>query len=184
MDNDKKVMIVTGASTGVGRATALRFAEEGYTVYALARSADKLAQLSQNSAGNIIDKPTDVSDSQQVQATFDSIIAEQGRIDVLVNNAGVTTDGQPVDFQLIDRIIDVNLKGTMYCTYATLPIMQQQGEGRIINVASIAGVDINHFGGNGLYTASKHGMVAFSEAIGKKVRTRRHSRDGFISRWN
>ena len=170
-----RTMVITGASTGVGRATALRFAGEGYSVCALARSADKLDELAMEAAGRIVPYPTDVSDSKQVERTFAKILEDHGRIDVLVNNAGVTSGGRPVDVATIDRIIDTNLKGTLYCTFAALPSMRENGGGHIVNVASIAGVDISAKGGDGLYAASKHGVVAFSEALGEMVR-----RDGVL----
>ncbi len=169
MENTR-IMVVTGASTGVGKAVALRFAEEGYTVCALARSVDKLDALAKQKPGAIVAYPTDVTDSSQVEHTFADILEDYGRIDVLVNNAGVTTGGKPVDVAMIDRIIDTNLKGTMYCTFAALPAMREHGAGHILNVASIAGVDISAKGGDGLYAASKHGAVAFSEALGKMAR--------------
>ena len=78
--------------------------------------------------------------------------------------------GQAVDTEMIDRIIDTNLKGAIYCTYATIPLMQKHGAGHIVNVASAAGVDIAPRGNYGLYAASKHGLVAFSESIGRKFR--------------
>lgn len=185
-----KIMVITGASTGVGRAAALRFAGEGYGVCALARNVEKLEQVAAEGNGKIYPYPTDVSNGEQVERTFAKILDEHKRIDVLINNAGVTegkapavrsdnadvTEGEArVDCALIDRVIDTNLKGAMYCTFAALPAMRKQGSGRVINVASIAGVDIVPQGSNGLYTASKHGMVAFSEALGKKVR-----RDGIL----
>jgi 3-oxoacyl-[acyl-carrier protein] reductase len=168
-------MVITGASIGVGRAASLRFAAEGYVVCALARNVDKLEKLATEGGGKIYPYPTDVSDSGQVDRVFEKILTEHNTIDILINNAGVTVGKQLVDFGMIDRIIDTNLKGTMYCTFATLPTMRQHGGGRIVNVASIAGVDIVPEGSNGLYTASKHGVVAFSEALGKMVR-----RDGIL----
>jgi 3-oxoacyl-[acyl-carrier protein] reductase len=167
----KGIMVITGASTGVGKATSLHFVREGYAVCALARSAEKLERLAEEGSGEIFAYPTDVSDGGQVERVFAKILDEHGRIDVLVNNAGVTAGGQPIDFSTIDRIIDTNLKGTLYCTFAALPSMRENGGGRIVNVASIAGVDISAKGGDGLYTASKHGVVAFSEALGKMVRS-------------
>lgn len=166
----KGIMVITGASTGVGRAAALRFVEEGYSVCALARSADKLAQLASEGRGAIYPYPTDVSDGDRVERSFAKILDAHGRIDVLINNAGVTAGKSPVDFAMIDRVIDTNLKGTMYCTFAALPSMRENGGGHIVNVASIAGVDISPEGNNGLYAASKHGVVAFSESLGKIVR--------------
>ena len=164
------LMVITGASSGVGRAAALRFASEGYAVCALARNANKLDELAMEGAGKIYPYPTDVSDSKAVERTFAKILEDHGKIDVLVNNAGVTTGGQPIDFAMIDRIIDTNLKGTLYCTFAALPSMRKNGGGHIVNVASIAGVNISEKGGDGLYIASKHGLVAHSEALGRLVR--------------
>jgi len=168
-------MVVTGASTGVGRAVARSFAGRGYDVYALGRSKDKLDALAGEWNGKVRACPCDVTDKTAVGATFEAILAEAGGIDVLVNNAGVVAGGGPVDFDLIDRVIDTNLKGTMYCTYAVLPSMKEHGSGHIFNVASISGVDISPDGNNGLYAASKFGQVAFGESVGKMVR-----RDGIL----
>ena len=165
-----KIMVITGASSGVGKAAALRFSDEGYQVCGLARNKEKLDALEQGSSGKIQAYPTDVSDSKSVEETFAKIIVDHSKIDVLVNNAGVYPGGQVVDNAMIDRIIDTNLKGAIYCTYATIPVMQKNGAGHIVNVASVAGVDIAPRGSYGLYAASKHGMVAFSESIGRKFR--------------
>ncbi len=163
-------MVITGASSGVGRATALRFASEGYTVCALARNANKLNALAMETTGKISPYQIDVSDSKEVERGFARILEDHGKIDVLVNNAGVTAGGQPIDNAMIDRIIDTNLKGTLYCTFAALPSMRKNGGGHIVNVASIAGVNIAEKGDDGLYIASKHGIVAHSEALGRLVR--------------
>ncbi|MDX1522046.1 MAG: SDR family oxidoreductase [Anaerolineae bacterium] len=172
---NKGVMVITGASNGVGRAASLRFATEGYVVCALARNVDRLEALAAEGDGKIYPYATDVSESGQVERVFEKILTDHHTIDVLINNAGIAVGNQPVDFWMIDQIIDTNLKGTMYCTFATLPTMRQHRGGQIINIASIAGVDIVPEGSNGLYTASKHGVVAFSEALGKMVR-----RDGIL----
>lgn len=169
------VMIITGASTGVGKAAALRFAQEGYEVCALARSADKLRELEQRTDGAVRAYPADVSDSADVANVFAAVRERHGGLDVLVNNAGVTTGGRTASASLVDEVIDTNLKGTMYCTFEALPMLRENGGGHIFNVASIAGVDIAPNGNDGLYAASKHGMVAFSESIGKMVR-----RDGVL----
>jgi NAD(P)-dependent dehydrogenase (short-subunit alcohol dehydrogenase family) len=168
-------MVVTGASTGVGRAVAELCAGRGYDVYALARSRAKLEALAAASSGKIRACPCDITDTAAVAETFEAILAEAGGVDVLVNNAGLTGGPKPVDFDLIDAVIDTNLKGTMYCTYAVLPAMRKRGAGHIINVASISGVVISPEGNNGLYAASKYGQVAFGDSIGKMVR-----RDGIL----
>lgn len=172
---EKQVMVITGASTGVGQAIALRFANQGYEICALARSVEKLSTLEEQGPGKIFSYPVDIRDGEMVNRTFEQIMAEKKRIDILINNAGVSTAGKPVDRHLIDTIIDTNLKGTLYCTFAALPGMQAQGFGHIFNIASISGVAIPAMGGDGLYVASKHGVVAFSESLGKMVR-----RDGVL----
>jgi 3-oxoacyl-[acyl-carrier protein] reductase len=164
-------MLITGASTGVGRAAALRFAEEGYTVCALARNEANLASLREQRPESIRTFPCDVRDASQVSKTVEAILSERGAVDVLINSAGVTAAGAQTSPELIDKVIDTNLKGTMYITHALLPSMRANGGGSIFNIASIAGVDIKHDGTDGLYGASKHGMVAFSELIGKKYRS-------------
>lgn len=175
MPDTSGVMVVTGASTGVGRAVCLRFAAEGFRVCALARSLDKLGVLATEAEGEVYPYRLDVTDSDAVGEVFQQIVADHGRVDVLVNNAGVTSSRENVDAALIDRIIDTNLKGTLYCSFAALPTMKAQQVGRIINVASIAGYDIAPAGGNGLYAASKFGVMAFTESLGKAVR-----RDGIL----
>lgn len=170
-----KTMLITGASTGVGRAAALRFASQGYTVCALARSEDKLRSLQQENPEAIVPYPCDVRDAGRVTETVEEILSERGTVEVLINSAGVSAGGTHTSPELIDKVIDTNLKGTMYVTHALLPSMRANGGGSIFNIASIAGVDIKHEGTDGLYGASKHGLVAFSELIGKKYR-----RDGIL----
>lgn len=181
------IIVITGASTGVGRAIALRFSAEGYTVCALARSEKKLAELVRSgapSSGEIHVYPMDVRDAAQVETVFERIIADHGTIDILVNNAGVSYaaavaeaggpagvgDPDVIGAAVVDCVIDTNLKGAMYCTFAALPVMRRAAHGSIFNIASIAGVDLLPAGSNGLYGASKHGLVAFSELIGRKYR--------------
>ncbi|MFW6180538.1 MAG: SDR family oxidoreductase [Spirochaetota bacterium] len=169
---DSKVMIVTGASSGVGRALALHFAGEGYTVCAVARTREKLAEL-ENSArgapGAVYPYPCDVRSSGRVQEVFSRIFEEHGGPDVLVNNAGVVKMER---FHLqamesIDWMIDTNLKGAMYCTRMVVPSMIEGGRGRIINVASVAGT----WGMKNqvIYGASKHGLVGFGDALGREL---------------
>ncbi|MGF1450502.1 MAG: SDR family oxidoreductase [Opitutales bacterium] len=147
-------MVITAASTGVGRACARRFAAEGFIGCAFARSAVKLEALATEFEA-IHSYPLDVSDAAAVEVASRRVQSDHGRVDVLINNAGVTTGGQPEDAETVDRIIDTNLKGTMYCTFAALPIMRARHEGRDFKVASISGVDIQPEGNTGLYAASK-----------------------------
>lgn len=166
-----KTIVVTGASSGVGKAICQYFAGKGYRVYALSRSKDKLEELSREA----FDVPVksfscDIRDKQKVVTTLETVIADAGKIDILVNNAG--TGGNPVNSSLdnIDTVIDTNLKGTMYCTHAILPHMKKNKTGHIFNIASIAGYDIEPDGNDGLYASSKFGQVAFGESVGKAVR--------------
>lgn len=173
-----ETMVVTGASSGVGRALALHFAAKGMTVCALARREGKLRELQEQHPENIEPYPTDVSDASQVKDTFAAILAAHPQIDVLINNAGVLNRAQfgDEDFEVIDRVIDTNLKGTMYCTYAVLPAMMARGRGRIINISSTAGIPGEHIGPEagivrfGDYAASKFGVVGFGDLIARDLR--------------
>ena len=166
------VYVITGASTGVGRACALHFAAQGNIVCALARNKIRLEELKRQYPQNIYSYPSDVTDKDQVRNTMAKIDSDHGTIDVLINNAGVNVGaGDPMGLESVDTIIDTNLKGTIYATYAVLPVMKRAGDGSIINIASIAGVDIVPEGSPGLYTASKHGVVAFADTLGRYVRS-------------
>ena len=165
------VFVITGASTGVGRACALHFAEQGHSVCILARSRQKLEQVQQQAPDKIHAYPTNVTDNNQVLTALQNIEKEHGRVDVLINNAGVVPNPDtPWDGETVDRVIDTNLKGTMYCTYAALPIMKKNRHGTIFNIASISGVDISESGNDGMYAASKYGVVAFADSVGRVVR--------------
>jgi len=172
-------MVITGASSGLGKCLAEHFASKGWTVCALARSRDRLKALEEAYPGNVFAYPTDVSDAKQVKASFAAIHQERGPVDVLINNAGIVPQDEVFgkdDFEVIDRTIDTNLKGTMYCTYAVLPSMLERKDGRIINIASRAGV----VGGEGRadpdgplnfgdYGASKFGVVGFGHHLGRRL---------------
>jgi len=170
MEGQMPIMVITGASSGVGRAAALRFCGEGYSVCALSRNQESLLALEAEGGGAIHAFPVDVRNAEQVELTFSRIISEHGSIDVLVNSAGVTGREEETSPAVIDRVIDTNLKGAMYCTFAALPSMRRAGRGSIFNIASIVGVDYMPEGSDGIYSASKHGLVAFSELAGKKYR--------------
>jgi len=168
-----QVIVVTGASSGLGKALALSFASRGMTVCALARSEDKLKTMAEGQPNRIEPYPTDVSDAKQVKESFRAILRKHPAIDVLINNAGITHPARfgEEDFETIDRVIDTNLKGTMYCTYAVLPGMMARKKGRIINIASMAGVPgarnraTSSKVGFGDYGASKYGVVGFGDAL-------------------
>jgi len=137
-----KTIVITGASSGVGRALAIHFAKQDWNVAAIARNADKLQEVKSECSDNIHTYICDISKSGEVRNAFDEILAAYPTLDVLVNNAGLVTPGNmdEDDLSVIDLGIDINLKGTMYCTGAAVPAMKKAGAGLIINIASIAGL--------------------------------------------
>ena len=173
-----KKIIITGASSGVGKCLAERFAEQGEIIYAIARRKEKLDELARRYPDNIFPYPADISNAKQVKKAFAEIQQASPDIEVLINNASVlnrTLFGQ-VDFEVIDKSIDINLKGGMYCTYAVLPGMMERKRGYIINIASVAGIPGTHWSPPkglvawGDYQASKAGLVGFADFMGKSLR--------------
>jgi NADP-dependent 3-hydroxy acid dehydrogenase YdfG len=167
-----RVAVVTGASSGIGEATAKALAREGYAVALGARREDRIDQIAEEISGDggkAIAVPTDVADPASAAALIQQAKSELGSVDVLVNNAGVMLLG-PVagaEVEHWQRMINVNLLGLLYCTHATLPIMGQGGGGHIINVASVAGRQATL--GSAVYNMTKFGVVAFSEALRQEV---------------
>ena len=175
MDLQEKVVVVTGASSGLGRAFSEAIAEKGAQVYGLARSTDKLADVQQAIGERFHPVACDVREEEQVKQAFEGITDEAGRLDVLINNAGLGKFG-PVDELELDEWdvqMETNLRGVFLATRAALPPMKKQNEadgfgGYIINIASIAGL----LGNPNLsaYNASKFGLRGFSESLMKEVR--------------
>ncbi|HLG77967.1 MAG TPA: SDR family NAD(P)-dependent oxidoreductase [Ktedonobacteraceae bacterium] len=167
-----KVALVTGASSGIGEATAAALAAEGAQVALLARRQDRLEALVERIAaqgGKALPFVADVTDEQQVKECVRRVQAELGRLDILVNNAGVMLLGQ-IDGANTDdwrRMVDINVMGLLYATHAVLPLMKQQNSGHIVNVSSVAGRTAR--AGSGVYNATKWGVVAFSEALRQEV---------------
>ncbi len=165
---DGKVAAITGASSGIGEATALALAAEGAAVALAARREDRIADLAgriEKDGGSALAVATDVTDEEQANAFVARAHDELGGLDVLVNNAGVMLLG-PVAGAPTDQwrqMIEVNLLGLLYCTHAALPIMGAAGSGDIVNVASVAGRTANF--GSGVYNMTKWGVVGFSEAL-------------------
>jgi NADP-dependent 3-hydroxy acid dehydrogenase YdfG len=160
--------VVTGTSSGIGEATAIALAREGYAVALAARRADRINELAERisgEGGQALAVPTDVGDEQSARALIDAAKAEFGSVDVLVNNAGVMLLGPILGAETEHwrRMIDVNLLGLLYCTHAALPVMQEQGGGHIVNVSSVAGRVARM--GSGVYNATKFGVGAFSESL-------------------
>jgi NAD(P)-dependent dehydrogenase (short-subunit alcohol dehydrogenase family) len=175
MDLTDAVAVVTGASSGLGAHLSQALIDEGATVYGLARSVDKLEALQDDLGEAFRPLSCDVREEEQVAAAFETIRDEGGRIDVLLNNAGLGQFG-PVDelpLEEWDVQMDTNLRGVFLCTREAVPTMREQNEesgfgGHIVNVASIAGL----LGNPNLtaYNASKFGLRGFSEALMKEVR--------------
>src|SRR3954468_13547969 len=163
-----RVAVVTGASSGIGDATAKALAREGYAVALAARREDRINELAEQisgEGGKALAVPTDVGDQSSAAALIQTTKDELGSVDVLVNTAGVMLLGpiNGADIEHWQRMVTVNVLGLMYCTHAALPIMQEQGGGHIVNVSSVAGRTARL--GSGVYNATKWGVGAFSESL-------------------
>jgi NADP-dependent 3-hydroxy acid dehydrogenase YdfG len=163
-----KVVAITGASSGIGEATALACARSGAAVSLAARRTDRIEALAQRiagEAGRALAITADVGDEEQANAFVQRTRAELGRLDVLVNNAGVMLLG-PIENAPTEewrRMIHANVFGVLYCTHAALPLMGAQGSGHIVNVSSVAGRVARL--GSGVYNLTKWGVGAFSESL-------------------
>ena len=168
-----KVVVITGASSGLGESTARHLAELGATVVLGARRVDRIDALARELTAKgqpALAVQTDVTDRVQVQRLVDAAIARFGRIDVMINNAGLMPHS-PLERLKIDdwdRMIDVNLKGVLYGIAAALPPMQAQKSGHIINVSSVAGHKVRP--GGAVYSATKHAVRALSEGLRQEVK--------------
>ncbi len=169
IDLRDRVVAITGASSGIGEATALACAQAGASVALAARRVDRIdalaAKIEQEHGVRAIAIPTDVGEEQQARAFVERAHAELGRLDGLINNAGVMLLG-PIDGAPTEewrRMIHVNLFGVLYCTHAALPLMRAQGSGDVVNVSSVAGRVAR--AGSGVYNLTKWGVNAFSEAL-------------------
>jgi NADP-dependent 3-hydroxy acid dehydrogenase YdfG len=168
LDLGGRVVAITGASSGIGEATAIACARAGAAVALAARRADRIDQLVsriEDEGGRAVALPTDVGDERQARAFVEHAYEQLGRLDVLVNNAGVMLLG-PVEGADTDewrRMVDVNVLGLLYCTHAALPVMREQGGGHIVNVSSVAGRRAG--AGAAVYNLTKFGVCGFSEAL-------------------
>ena len=173
-----KVVLVTGGAAGIGKATALRFAEEGAKVVICdlneTAGQDTLSLLGVDAAFYKVN----VASRAEVQDWIDEVAAKFGRIDVLVNNAGILRDGQLIKFkegQLVgqmseadfDAVISVNLKGVFNCTQVVAPVMARQGGGVILNATSIVGLDGNF--GQTNYVATKSGVIGMTKVWSREL---------------
>ena len=157
-----KVMLVTGGSSGMGRETAILLARDGHTVYAGARRADRLGDLAEH---GIIPVEMDVSNSRDNERVVRRIIDSEGRIDVLINNAGFGLYGPVEDIPIDDAKyqFEVNLFGLAHLTQLVLPHMRAQGAGRIVNTSSMGGRIFTPFGA--WYHAAKHALEGWSDCL-------------------
>jgi 3-oxoacyl-[acyl-carrier protein] reductase len=171
-----KVAIVTGASRGIGQATALALAAQGASVvvnYASSSgAADGVVAKIQAMGGQAIAVKADVSKEAEVEAMFAAAIAQFSRVDVLVNNAGITRDTLLLRMKLEDwqAVIDLNLTGVFLCTRAASKIMLKQKSGRIINITSVAGQMGNP--GQANYSAAKAGVIGFTRTVARELASR------------
>ena len=165
---DGKVAAITGASSGIGEATALALVAEGASVALAARRKDRIDGLAErigSTGGRALAIETDVADEAQARGFVERASEELDGLDILVNNAGLMLLG-PVAGAPTEqwrRMVDVNLLGLLYCTHAALPIMGSAGSGDIVNVSSVAGRIASM--GSGVYNMTKWGVVGFSEAL-------------------
>ena len=170
-----KVALVTGASQGIGRATALALAEAGARVAVAARSGDKLLSLvsemeAQGGAGLAV--TMDVADAAQVKAGFQQVLGKFGRLDILVNNAAITRDTLALRMKLEDweAVLRTNLTGAHLCIQQALGAMLKQRSGRIINLSSVVAETGN--AGQANYVASKAGLIGLTRAIAVEIASR------------
>jgi NADP-dependent 3-hydroxy acid dehydrogenase YdfG len=175
------VALVTGASSGIGEATARALAAQGAAIALVARRKDRLDDLAreiEQSGGRALAIETDVTDQEQANSAVGRAVSELGRLDIVVNNAGVMLLGPIMDAptEEWDRMIDLNLKGLMYVTNAALPHLVDAAVGQprevadLINISSVAGRVARS--GSGVYNLTKHGVGAVSESLRQELATR------------
>ena len=174
-DLSGKVALVTGASRGIGRAIARELARRGAFVFLGARDAGRLDEVVGEIAaagGQAAALSLEVSERPSVDAAFEKILAAKGRLDHLVNNAGITRDNLLLRMKPDEwaQVLDVNLTGAFHCTQAALRPMLKQRTGRIVNITSVVGLAGN--AGQANYAASKAGLVGFTKAVAREVASR------------
>lgn len=171
-----RAALVTGGGRGIGRAICLALARDGFDVavnYAgNAATADETAAACRELGVNAVTLQADVSSAENCQALVDAAVQALGRLDVLVNNAGVTVDKlmmrlSEADF---DRVVDTNLKGTFFCTKAATRVMMRQRYGRVISLSSVVGMHGN--AGQANYAASKAGLIGMTKSVAKEYAAR------------
>jgi len=185
---DGTVALVTGASSGIGEAAAVSLAAHGAAVAIAARRRDRLDALAERirgAGGTVLVLESDITDEQQAREAVARTVTELGRLDTLVNNAGVMLLGPVVDAPVTEwqRMVQLNVLGLLYCAHAALPHLLRAAEdgprrvADLVNISSVAGRVARN--GSGVYNATKHGVGAFSEALRQEV-TRRHVRISLV----
>jgi NADP-dependent 3-hydroxy acid dehydrogenase YdfG len=181
VENNNKVAIVTGASSGIGYATSLALSKAGVRVAVGARRIDRLRELEKQIIENdeegrtraaeeiFIQQKLDVTNKSDCDSFVDTVVRKWGRVDILINNAGL----MPLSYfknckvKEWEQMIDVNVKGVLYCTSAVIPYMIDKKSGHIVNISSVAGRIV--FAGGSIYCATKHAITAFSEGLRKEL---------------
>ena len=163
-----KIALVTGATSGIGRATAIALAKQGYKLIITGRRKERLEELQQELEGvtTVLPLLFDVRDKEAVQFAIASLPQQWQQIDVLVNNAGNAHGLSPIQEGSLedwDAMLDINVKGLLYVSHAVIPFMQKQGSGHIINIGSIAGKEV--YANGNVYCASKFAVDALSKAM-------------------
>ncbi|MDH3191989.1 MAG: SDR family oxidoreductase [Nitrosopumilus sp.] len=174
-----KVAIVTGASSGIGFATALALSKAGAKVAIGARRTEKLAELEnkiKESGGKVFSQKLDVTKKEECNSFVKTVLSKWNSVDILVNNAGL----MPLSFiknlkiDEWDQMVDVNIKGVLYCTGAVVSHMLEKKSGHIINISSVAGRIV--FPAGSVYCATKHAITAFSEGLREELSVRKNIR--------
>jgi 3-oxoacyl-[acyl-carrier protein] reductase len=166
-----KVCLITGAARGIGKATAIKFSANGAKVVICdldnTSVQETVSELSEY--GEIIGFAVDVTKPDDIRHMVDEVVKKFGRIDVLINNAGITADAQLLKMtsEQFDKVIDVNLKGTFNCTKEVAPSMIQSGKGKIINISSVVGI-FGNFGQTN-YAASKFGVIGMTKTWAREL---------------
>jgi len=174
-----KIVIITGASSGIGYATALALSKAGAKIAIGARRIDKLEELEneiKKNGGDVLSQKLDVTQKIDCDAIVEKTIKKWGSVDILINNAGL----MPLSFvknlkiDEWDQMVDVNIKGVLYCTASVLPHMREAKSGHIINISSVAGRIV--FPAGSVYCATKHAVTAFSEGLRQELSPRNNIR--------
>lgn len=171
-DNPARVALVTGGSRGIGRAIALELADKGLDIVINnsknEEEGNKVVDEIKKKGRQALYVKADVADFKQVEKMMEKIISTFGRIDVLINNAGIILDKKLHNMteEMWDKVISINLKGLFNCTKLAVKFIQTQGKGRIVNISSISG-KVGYYG-QANYAASKGGMIAFTKSVARE----------------